>query len=911
MKKFFLFTILFILWLIMVFSIHAKDVGGVVLENITWTKAESPIIVKQHVTVIEGVTLTIEPGVEVKFDQDKALLIDGVLIAIGTSEEKITFTSNGTQEPGYWGFISFSDTSADATFDPAGNWTGGSILQHTIIEYGGSAQPVIKISLSSPFIDNSLISQNSSTGISVTKGSLLISNCEIKSNSGAGISYGGDEDNILTIDNCIINDNRGKNGSGRDGRGIYSSGTIIIKDSTINGNHAVAGPYNPEFGGGIYTEGTLTIQNCNISSNSADRGGGIGVKGTLTVQNCNISSNFASTGGGISVKGTLAVQNCNISSNSLGMNAKKHVGGGIHVEGILIIQDSIISNNFGKTFGSGGGIHASGTATIRNCTINGNYCGRLGGHGGGIKASGEITIEENIFTDNSTFRIGGGVYAEGTVNITNNLFRKDKEPGGNSAAKGGAIYASGIVTLQGNTIIQNTVSTPFEGIVKLDELKTGSIIGGDSCGKANLIKDNAGDGVYIKGDAVFNYNDVYSNSGFSLVCGNVFGAADIDATNCYWGVDKEIVDKEAAVKASIWDGSDDPNLGIINYDSFLVESCIPDDTKPPAEITDLATTDPKAHSLVLTWTAPGDDGNEWQAELYDIRYSTSEINDGNWDDARKCTGEPIPKPAGEPEVFTVTGLSPETTYYFAMKTTDELYNWSGLSNVAPGTTLADEAPPAAVIDFAIFTVTDGSAILKWTAPGDDGDIGTAGEYDIRYSTSMITRANWDIATHCTEEPKPQPAGSEETFTVKHLSPLTTYYFALKTSDKAGKISDLSNVASGKTVAQTGDVNCDGKVRSNDALLVLQYAVGMIDEFPCDAMVSPSTVTVRDYILSLPSLAVKSGARIQVPIVINDATGLVAGGITLKFDRNFLKPIKATPDMALNGAFWKANLDLPG
>jgi hypothetical protein len=120
MKKFYLFTSLFILCLAFCFSAQAKDVGGIIDVDTVWTKAESPFIVKSHVTVIEDVTLTIEPGVTVRFDKDKSLLIDGTLDVRGTDAEKIIFTSNGSQTAGYWGFISFSDTNKDATFDKEG-----------------------------------------------------------------------------------------------------------------------------------------------------------------------------------------------------------------------------------------------------------------------------------------------------------------------------------------------------------------------------------------------------------------------------------------------------------------------------------------------------------------------------------------------------------------------------------------------------------------------------------------------------------------------------------------------------------------------------------------------------------------------------------------------------------------------
>ncbi len=110
------------------------------------------------------------------------------------------------------------------------------------------------------------------------------------------------------------------------------------------------------------------------------------------------------------------------------------------------------------------------------------------------------------------------------------------------------------------------------------------------------------------------------------------------------------------------------------------------DTTAPSAITDLAVQSSTSNSITLTWTAPGDDGNTGKASQYDVRYSTSEINNNNWDSALQASDEPKPSTAGTTEKFTVTGLSPKTTYYFAVKSVDEVPNWSGLSNVVSGTT---------------------------------------------------------------------------------------------------------------------------------------------------------------------------------------------------------------------------------
>ncbi len=225
------------------------------------------------------------------------------------------------------------------------------------------------------------------------------------------------------------------------------------------------------------------------------------------------------------------------------------------------------------------------------------------------------------------------------------------------------------------------------------------------------------------------------------------------------------------------------------------------DTIPPAAVIDLAAGNAALHSLTLTWTAPGDDGVIGTAASYDIRWSTSTITDANWGSATPVTGLPVPTVAGTGQSVVVAGLSPATMYYFAMKTADEVPNVSALSNVASGQTLIpDTTPPAAVTDLAVRTPTSTTVTLTWTAPGDDGNIGTATSYDIRYSTSTITDANWAGATPVPGLPTPTAAGTVQSVLVSGLHPSTTYYFAMKSADEIPNTSALSNVAIGSTAA---------------------------------------------------------------------------------------------------------------
>jgi len=101
--------------------------------------------------------------------------------------------------------------------------------------------------------------------------------------------------------------------------------------------------------------------------------------------------------------------------------------------------------------------------------------------------------------------------------------------------------------------------------------------------------------------------------------------------------------------------------------------------------------------VTLQWTSPGDDSLTGTATSYDLRYSTTPITEANWGTAVQVSGEPIPKVSGSAETFTVSGLTPNTAYYFAIKTADEVPNWSAISNIAMISTL-DNVAPAAIKD---------------------------------------------------------------------------------------------------------------------------------------------------------------------------------------------------------------------
>lgn len=98
-----------------------------------------------------------------------------------------------------------------------------------------------------------------------------------------------------------------------------------------------------------------------------------------------------------------------------------------------------------------------------------------------------------------------------------------------------------------------------------------------------------------------------------------------------------------------------------------------------------------ADTITLRWTAPGDDGTIGQASRYDIRYATGPMTEQNFSSTTPVSNPPYPQAAGREETLSVTGLQPATTYYFGLKTADEVPNWSPLSNVASASTATTSA----------------------------------------------------------------------------------------------------------------------------------------------------------------------------------------------------------------------------
>jgi len=245
------------------------------------------------------------------------------------------------------------------------------------------------------------------------------------------------------------------------------------------------------------------------------------------------------------------------------------------------------------------------------------------------------------------------------------------------------------------------------------------------------------------------------------------------------------------------------------------------DTTPPAAIQDLRVASTGTGAVLLTWTASGDDGLLGRATSYDLRYRShtagapDEINASNFSSSNYVTNEPGPAVVGTEQSLLLTGLGANGySYTFAIKVCDEANNCSALSNVVAATTVqnGDVSAPAAITDLRVTSVSGTSIILSWTAPGDDGSLGQAANYDVRMLNVPLTGSNFALAQRLSGAPSPAAPGATQSLIVSGLTPNTRYYFLMRTSDEVPVWSALSNSVSALTSADSVAPMAPGALR---------------------------------------------------------------------------------------------------
>ncbi len=103
MKKIFLTISLIALLL----NSKAINVSGVISTNTTWTSSNNPYIVTSTITVNPGITLTIQSGVTVQFNDNFGMTVRGTL----TANSAVFTSSSSSPTPGKWSNITIGNTT--------------------------------------------------------------------------------------------------------------------------------------------------------------------------------------------------------------------------------------------------------------------------------------------------------------------------------------------------------------------------------------------------------------------------------------------------------------------------------------------------------------------------------------------------------------------------------------------------------------------------------------------------------------------------------------------------------------------------------------------------------------------------------------------------------------------------------
>jgi len=427
-------------------------VSGTISTNTTWTFIGSPYVVTGNIFVygVAEPTLTIEPGVEVRFNGLYMLQIGyssykGILKAQGTSSKPIVFTSNKvTHTPGDWYGIWFYNHA-----------TTESILEYVTVEYGGYSLGSIYIYNSSPTIKNSIARYSKSSGIYISgDSSPVIIDSTISNNTIYGI-YTNSTGNLTITGSAILN-----NGT----YGVYctAGGTISNTYFTNNGSYAISVPANFGLGAGnsfsgngngvelragtISTDTTWAYQGIPYIANGNIYVYGTSSEPTLTIEpgveirftgayKLSIGQSGGSGKGMLKAQGTAEAPIIFTSNKSpvnpgdwYGIRFYNHAStesileyvtveyagydyGGIYIsDSSPIIKNSIIRNN--KNAGIYVNYLGNSSLLIADSVISSNET-----YGIYTGSAGDINIMGSTISDNGTY----GIYAYGTGTLSINF----------------------------------------------------------------------------------------------------------------------------------------------------------------------------------------------------------------------------------------------------------------------------------------------------------------------------------------------------------------------------------------------------------------------------------------------------------------------------------------------------------